>query len=506
MSEKEDRIYKTESGEAGIATYCPEDDKLRLYVGRIEKADYLELRKEGWKSTPKQECDFVATWTPSRADQCYDFADMIEDEDEPPEERAITRAERFGGYRDKRLGEATGFADSYESRGMAHGFQDSKRAERAANRHDRIGRYAVDAWSKAEYWTRRTAGVIANALYKSSPSVRMGRIKRIESDLRRIESYYTPRDEQTILQESRDGSGDKVPFRWCGMGRGGHWVEESDLESIKASYGRMVSHLKMRIAYENQMLEAQGGRLATVEMEVGGRLGRKLIIKVSKSSVTKRVTSVCLLGPRVDGYAYKVHNIEGTDYAEYVFKTERLNPEMYHAPDEESLKELADFRKVLKAAKAKKLKAPKLINPTLEDAQRLVDIWNERQKAKHDAKNIYTSESARARHDRQFLEAKVVETTQARYSEASKGAYARAETRGLCSDCELENESSNMWSAEAEKRAKRIGEPHCKIRITSGGQSCGWRFKTVIVLTDKPQKPLPASVWQPAKEQEPINA
>ena len=35
----------------------------------------------------------------------------------------------------------------------------------------------------------------------------------------------------------------------------------------------------------------------------------------------------------------------------------------------------------------------------------------------------------------------------------------------------------------------------CKIRITQGDGS-DYGAKRVIVLTDKPQKPLPAAVWQ----------
>lgn len=50
------------------ATYCPEDDKLRLYVGRVPRDEYDALRKAGFVSTPKQDCDFAAPWTPNRED------------------------------------------------------------------------------------------------------------------------------------------------------------------------------------------------------------------------------------------------------------------------------------------------------------------------------------------------------------------------------------------------------------------------------------------------------
>lgn len=160
-----------------------------------------------------------------RATYCpaLSYAGIIEDEDMGPEERAADRAERFAGYRDKRTDEATGHADSYDAQPLAHGFQSEARAERAAARHDRIADKACDAWSKAEYWQRRTAGVIAHALYRSSPAVRMGRIKTLEADLRKAEktnaeyaekfetwrkiSALQDAEKQTALAERFAGSG-----------------------------------------------------------------------------------------------------------------------------------------------------------------------------------------------------------------------------------------------------------------------------------------------------------
>ena len=104
------------SSENYEATYCPEDDKLRLYVGRVPREEYEFIRAEGWTSTPKQDCDFVAVWTPSREATALQYAGFIGDEDIPPTERAADRADRFAGYQEKRLDEATGHADRYESR------------------------------------------------------------------------------------------------------------------------------------------------------------------------------------------------------------------------------------------------------------------------------------------------------------------------------------------------------------------------------------------------------
>ena len=99
-------------------TYCPEDNKLRLYVGRVPRDEYETLRKAGFSSTPKQECDFVATWTPQREDLAREYLDEdddIGDEDYSPEERAADRAERFGGYREKRRARVVRHASLWEA-------------------------------------------------------------------------------------------------------------------------------------------------------------------------------------------------------------------------------------------------------------------------------------------------------------------------------------------------------------------------------------------------------
>jgi hypothetical protein len=157
----------------GSATYSPEDNKIRLYVGRVPRDEYLKLRAEGWQALHKQRetggGDFAAVWTPERRNTALAYAGFIGDEDKGPAERAAERAERFSGYRDKRTDEATGRADQFEAGPSAHGFQNAAKAERAAARHDRQAGRAVDAWEKAEYWTSRTAGVIGHALHVSAP-------------------------------------------------------------------------------------------------------------------------------------------------------------------------------------------------------------------------------------------------------------------------------------------------------------------------------------------------
>jgi len=308
------------------ATYCPEDNKLRLYVGRVPRDEFLALRGEGWTSTPKQDCDFVAKWTTDRLDTCLSYAGEVDDEDQDPQDRAADRAERFAGYRDKRTDEALGHADRYDEGPSAHGYQSKAKGVRAADRHDKQASKALTQWDKAEYWTSRTAGVISNALYKSLPSVRMGRIKILETELRRF-------------------------------------------EASPEYYGRWIGHTRNRISYENAMLDAVGGRAAVVEMVKGGTYGGSVITRVIKSKASGNVTSVKVI--------HKASN------SEFCYNIEREKAGAYLPPTDESKAALAEFVKA-RAAAAKVANAgkPKLINPTLKDAKRLQKLWNATKKNK----------------------------------------------------------------------------------------------------------------------------
>jgi hypothetical protein len=479
------------------ATYSPEDNKLRLYVGRVPRDEYERLRAEGWTSTPKQSCDFVATWTPQRRDTALEYADLIEDEDQGPEDRAADRAERFGEYRDKRAGEAVGFADRYESGPTAHGYQNERRAERAARRHDRIGSHAVDAWGKADYWQRRTAGVISHALHVSSPGVRMGRIKTIEAELRGIEktraenaqrfetwrkiAAMTDADKQTEIAERFAGIGyGKDGYKHPRTGaKGSLWdflrkdatdrltgaeaaalylASHTDPLSPAWNETRLADwakHCQLRLAYENQMLEAQGGRAAFVEMQVGGWIGKHQIRKVNKSNATGRVVSVTL---HMEGNRWGNEAKPG-EYYTRACNVERLPADAYRPPTAEDIAALTDTKAAEKAAAPKKPDCP-LINPTDADAVRLQAIWNAQRERFSDNE-----------------EKQVARMTQAQYSNLSKGTYSRAEAKAL--------------AAGGLEPASRYGyalEPAvCKVRFFS---------RSVIILTDKPQKPLPAEAFE----------
>lgn len=511
------------------ATYCPEDNKLRLYIGRVPREEYLALREEGWVALHKQreagKGDFAATWTPERRDTALRYAGMIEDEDAGPEERAADRAERFGGYLEKRLDEAGGYADRYEAGPSVHGFQSYAKAVRAADRHDRIGTKAVDAWEKAEYWQRRTAGVIQHALYRSSPGVRMGRIKELEASIRKAEKsrdeYEATRNlwlhcSQMQDVEAQNERAKKLAYVEHGnythprTGKVSYLYDHCDTEDgrnadplsgaeLCALYlakhgplspeGPWLTHYRLRLAYENQMLEAQGGRAAFVEMEVGGWIGKHQIRKVNKSNATGRVVSVTL---RMQGNRWGNEPKPG-EYYEKPFNIERLPQDAYRAPTEEEKAEFVQKKKAEKAAAPKADPCP-LINPTDEDAERLQAAINERHSDKWKRHHGEPTEHYKPK------SGSVQRITQAVYSANSKGSYARAETRALHRNMELADRVTNMYSSHGEERRRRIGKPVCQIRIT------GYDPVSVIVLTDKPQKPIPVAVWEKLAIAETVNA
>lgn len=496
------------------ATYCPQDDKIRLYLAfKVGKDEWKRLTDAGFSWTMKQECDLAAVWTPGREDIALELAGELDDEDKPREERAADRAERFEMYQGKREEDADGLADRYDAGPSVHGNQSAARAERARARHDRLGSKACTQWEKAEYWQRRTAGVIGHALYLERPAVRHRRIKGILSDIRGREKS------QREAQERYD--------RWTSIAAMTDTTEQdaaaSDLANVSGLYAydfqhptnparrptslyslleadqppenritsaqaaalylsryknptqwenRWLHHLQMRQAYEVQMLAAQGGTLADeVTMEAGGFIGTSQIQKVTKDA-NGTVSRVYFWGPsrwnREPNAPQELHGITA----------ESLKPGSYRAPTDE---ERAAFLAAKKAKSAAKPKGPSLINPTMEAAQRLQDLWNAEALARFNDKKRYA----------EFVPSTVYAMTQAHYTANSGGAYSAFETYEIRITGEMVS-TSNMWTPD--HSAKKAIPIVCRLRIAppKDGGGTGWYApRRVIVISDKPQADLP---------------
>lgn len=526
------------------ATYSPEDNKLRLYPAhRLSAEDYARIKAAGFKWAPKQEIFVAPMWTPHREDTLLEMCEDIDDEDYSPEERAADRAERFSGYRDKRAGEDNGTADRFESGPQVFGNQSQARAERQAAKHDRIRVRSVSQWSKAEYWQHRTEGVISHALHKSSAAVRRSRILKIEADQRKnakeleeagkrwdawqkvltldgIDAPLAMKENSSFsgIDAEQCSLGGKLAYHLANTGFGlseylhprtGRksslyslltdpqdpitprdaallWEADRDDPRDAGSYrSRWADHYANRLAYERAMLAEEGGSAGDADMIPGGFVGKCQIQGVNRSPVTGKVVSVKLWGEQDWYRGEPVLRPDGSYGAPLVLKSiniERFKEGIYRAPTPEELQEFKERTKEKKAqAKAAKKPEPALINPTLEDAQRLQTVWNDHARQRHEKAvkegRLYSG----------YIPAEVRSMTQAEYSSASKGSYAHLETVPVC---EHGREPKRQYGQNVDLTPIAF-----KIRKAYPRSQCTTTAYRVVVLTDKPQKPLPLD-WE----------
>lgn len=489
-------------------TYCPEDNKLRLYVGRVPRDEYEQLRAAGFVSTPKQDCDFVATWTPQREDlarQYLDDGEDIGDEDYSPAERSADRAERFGDYRDKRAAEAGASADAFDAGPAAFGHQNRSRAERQARRHDRHRVYAVSQWSKAEYWQTRTASVIGHRLHLSNPRTRRGRILTLEAEQRKQAAtlaQYRARFNAWRKVATLDGANERIPeddenptkpaarlaYALANLSHGEYkhpredrkaslwrllyrgedrltpaeaaalWLEGASSPDDPQSWSnRWARHYELRLSYERAMLEAEGGTAAAADIEPGGWFGRHQVQKVNRSAVTGRVVSVGVIGP----HPWR-RNDDGTPViGVQTINIERLPADSYRAPTDE---ERAAFAAKKKAEKESRTPCP-TINPTPAEAAKLQAIWNREQQAW--AADRRSKGEHVGPHD--TLDGQVREMTQRQFS--AQLSYCAAI---------LGVGASGV-----------IGSKGAAFKVRAIRRYMSNRAPSVVILTDKPQKALP---------------
>lgn len=499
----------------GTATYCPEDNKLRFTAfERLSPEVYSRFKTNGFKWAPKQGIFVCPRWTPSAEDLLLEYCEEIADEDYSPEERAADRAERYSGYREKRRGEAGDYADTYEAGPTAFGNQNKARAERQAARHDRSRTKSVCQWGKAEYWQSRTKRVISQALHKSSAPVRRSRILRLEAEQRKhLKEIEQARTRWGLWKKIADQPDPEQATKWAIAlsGNSTGWTEyqhprnperESSLWSLltqeedpitgheaaalyfgkrekepgsEGTYAyRWTMHYDLRLTYENAMLENEGGKASEIEMVVGGFTKYGQIFKINKSPTTGKIVSLQVYGLKGKSYYYDRERVPGLLTINIQRKGDDIG---YRAPTPEELEAFHAARKAEKAeAKKTTPKAPSLINPTDEDAQRLQDIWNRK------SAELYAKHCS---YGRGYEPTQVKRMTQAQYSERSKGTYSHCEAINLCSDG---TKPEMHYGEEVKDDSRPIV---CKVRRRFSGGNFSHQAHAVIVITDKPQKPLP---------------
>ena len=533
------------------ASYCIDDNKLRLYPDWDDpEFDKEEAKALGFRWASKQELYVCPSWSPQAEDYLLDLCGEIDAEELSPEERAADRAERFGMYRDKRRADAGGLADRYEDGGQVFGNQSQAKADRAARRADRLRLGSVSMWEKAEYWQQRTAGVIRNALYRAKPAVRRSRIKRLEAEQRKHEKSVSEslrRWEAWEKIATMDGADVLLPLNESGYAIAGemngaqkvayvvacdgrdlvhlfHPTSEAANEKAREIHGqycrgfsaydfltddefiglpferftpkqyadlylskvgkpgregsysaRWSAHYENRLTFERAMLANEGGAVSDVEIEPGGWFGDHQVHKVNKSSATGKVTSVMVRGQwgYVDVSGRSVYLDHANPDGLAKMDVTRLPESAYRAPTDEEKAAFAAVKSSKKAASG----APKLLNPTNADAERLQAIWNQAAQDKHP--------------DAPLSSVKYI--TQKTYSYQSKSDVVG--THGIGS-------AGNQYRfAHNEKAGDVVCKLRCHTYYMSRAAAC------VIVLTDKPQKPLPldwAAIEYPAVEASPV--
>lgn len=180
------------------ATYSPEDNKIRITASaRLDADIYARVKAAGYAWAPRQGFFVAPMWTPEREDVALELAGEIGDEDTSLVERAEERAERFENYSDKRESDAHRARAGVEaiSSGIPFGqpiligHHSERHARKDAERIENGMRKAVKMWETSKYWEDRAAGALRHAAYKELPAVRARRIKGLESDLKKQESY-----------------------------------------------------------------------------------------------------------------------------------------------------------------------------------------------------------------------------------------------------------------------------------------------------------------------------
>jgi hypothetical protein len=326
-----------------IATYSPDDNKLRLYPSaRLSAETYARVKAAGFTWAAKQELFVAPAWTPEREDLLIELCGEIDDEDTSLVDRAEERADRFEGYGERRRSEADStmaaidrIADAIPfGQPILVGHHSERRAREDRERiHDGMGR-AIKLWETSRYWADRAKGAIGHAKYKELPAVRARRIKGLEADLRKHErardeaekliAAWTKggltRERALAIANHFDHTSRRFPLAeyprelpasqyegpmglWSALDGGIIDHEQAREISVPVQRRaierarRWIGHLEDRLAYERAMLGEQGGIPADrTRPEKGGAVrcwaspghgkGWSYVKKVNKVSVT----------------------------------------------------------------------------------------------------------------------------------------------------------------------------------------------------------------------------
>ena len=468
------------------ATYSPEDNKIRIYASsRLDAETYAQVKEAGFKWAPKQELFVAPRWTPQREDLAIKLAGEIEAEEMTLAERAAMKAERLEDLADKRHAQSNAFARRADELSQAFymgqpilvGHHSERGARKTQERMHSAMTASVKAEKAAGYWLGRASSAEHYASRKNDPRVRANRIKTLLAELRdfqrginRAHTALAIWDEITTDEQIRDA------------------LRNRDSRELWSGYDLYYKVDKGEIAPGDARQQCIDGAMVTVN----GPNRRRWIEHILHRLAFER----SMLGdvPRYDGEFTPViiqafareHGAESpkcTVIAAGRFRLESPVPLPAHIASASSLElNQDDWRDLMQACgytvperKARRAGKPgtvPLINPSREQAEQLQEIWNLRMIAARKGKQSAAKPN------------EVRETEQAFYSANSKGDYDVFKTVEIAA----EGRPVRMkWQGHERVRS---GEPVARIRIAGLGLQM-YQPDAVVVITDKPGKPLP---------------
>jgi hypothetical protein len=209
--------------ERPYATYNITTDKIQLYLDRrLDSEEYEKARAAKYTFWHGRKC-FAAKWSTAAEDFALLYVSEILDDDTPDD--LDSRVQRYKGYAERA----------------------EENASEAANRQtntDRQARMAEGTFvkenEKAGHWNHRIAGAIRHAAMKTDPGVIVRRIKKLETSLKKHNTYI-----ERLTDQLENGA---VP------------AEKNDTANgLIKLYERWIEHNNMLVEYETAYLEAVGG-------------------------------------------------------------------------------------------------------------------------------------------------------------------------------------------------------------------------------------------------------
>jgi len=478
------------------ATYSPEDNKLRLYAAhRLDEETFARIKGAGFKWAPKQELFVAPKWSPKREDLLTELAGGIEPESITLAERAAMKATRLEDIAHNKAAKASAYSRAAfaildhipAGQPILVGHHSEAKHRRAVDKAARAQDKAAENFRAIDYYLYKAESVERHANYKNSDRTRANRIKTLLSELRDLqrkrnhaalcvnlwEAVTTPEKITEWVNRGQIRTGPLTDHKsYWDLSKGEATPEEIRERNLKraratleSSYlRRWIEHTLNRLAYERALLgdiAAHEGELTPVILQTFARTHGADKPKATKGDGDSFILESPLPLPA---------HIAGRDDA----LTMELDSEEWR-----NLMQSAGYE--VPAKKPRRVhpgRAPKvsLINPTTEEAAKLQELWN--QDAESRAHGIGGCV--------------ITEMNQATYSRNSGGSYSPCET------IEIDARGRQVRTVWRNMAQVRTGEAVARIRVgRSTVQSQYYGARSVLVITDKPQRALPVD-WEAA--------